>query len=442
MNKNMSKLFVFAVIAMYMVVPAAFAEDVTASLGGDDVADLNDIAEDSDAEDASEAGITPDSPFYGLDVAMDNVGLMLTFNKAKKAEKKLQIANERLKEAKMMGLGNNLDAMEKAKIRHDEMLLSAEDDIDAIGTGDETEALKTNMKIKTMLQMHKQEVSDVEQELTLRVRGRLTAAQQENLDAFLGSMKGSLNSVDVKVQNREEKIKAVMKKTRNMSDAEIEDEFENYNMAAAGEHLGDKTENLISQADKAVLHAEDLIAKKEEAVKNVTYAKEQLEDAKLILAKAKAEYADGNIEDAVELAFKAKRLAIYAASGFSIEKLMNTPVKDNPDFNEMKERIMERKEVMIQEQRKVREQIEEHIGNLEDDFDSVSDDTLNDLDGNVTEDDSENGSDDVTGDDVNETSDDLDNGSDDENDTVSGNSSSDENVTLSGNSENTNANTV
>ena len=438
----MSKLFVFAVIAMYMVMPAAFAEDVAAGLGGDDVAVLNDIAEDSDAEDASEAGITPDSPFYGLDVAMDNVGLMLTFNKAKKAEKKLQIANERLKEAKMMGLGNNLDAMEKAKIRHDEMLLSAEDDIDAIGTGDETEALKTNMKIKTMLQMHKQEVSDVEQELTLRVRGRLTAAQQENLDAFLGSMKGSLNSVDVKVQNREEKIKAVMKKTRNMSDAEIEDEFENYNMAAAGEHLGDKTENLISQADKAVLHAEDLIAKKEEAVKNVTYAKEQLEDAKLILAKAKAEYADGNIEDAVELAFKAKRLAIYAASGFSIEKLMNTPVKDNPDFNEMKERIMERKEVMIQEQRKVREQIEEHIGNLEDDFDSVSDDTLNDLDGNVTEDDSENGSDDVTGDDVNETSDDLDNGSDDENDTVSGNSSSDENVTLSGNSENTNANTV
>ncbi len=450
MNKNISKLFVFAVIVMYMVMPAAFAEDVAAGLGGDDVAVLNGIAEDSDAEDASEAGITPDSPFYGLDVAMDNVGLMLTFNKAKKAEKKLQIANERLKEAKMMGLGNNLDAMEKAKIRHDEMLLSAEDDIDAIGTGDETEALKTNMKIKTMLQMHKQEVSDVEQELTLRVRGRLTAAQQENLDDFLGSMKGSLNSVDVKVQNREEKIKAVMKKTRNMSDAEIEDEFENYNMAAAGEHLGDKTENLISQADKAVLHAEDLIAKKENMDKNVTYAKEQLEEAKLILAEAEAKYEDGNIEDAVELAFKAKRLAIYAASGFSIEQLMNTPVKDNPEFNEMKERIREKKEVMIQEQKKISERIEEHTGNLEDNLDAVSDeleDALNDLDGNVTEDDSGDGSDEGIGDDVNETSDDLDDGSDDvigddENDTVSGNGSADENVTFSGNSENTSSNTV
>jgi len=426
MKKNMSKLLVFAVIAMYMVMPAAFAEDVAADLGGDDVAVLNDIAEDSDVEDASEAGITPDSPFYGLDVAMDNVGLMLTFNKAKKVEKKLQIANERLKEAKMMAVGNNLVAMEKAKLRHDEMLLSAEDDIDAIGTGDETEALKTNMKIKTMLQMHKQEVSDVEQELTLRVRGRLTVAQQENLDAFFGSMKGSLNSVDVKVQNREEKIKAVMKKTHNMSDAEIEDEFENYNMAAAGEYLGDKADNLISQADKAVLHAEDLIAKKEESVKNVTYAKEQLEDAKLILAEAEAEYADGNVEGAVDLAFKAKRLAIYAASGFSIEQLMNTPVKDNLEFNEMKERIREKKEVMIQEQKNIRERIEEHTGNLEDNLDAVSDeleDALNDLDGNVTEGD-------------------LEDGSDDENGTGSGNGSVDENVTLSGNSENTSSNTV
>ncbi len=465
MKKNISKLLVFAVIAMYMVIPAAFAEDVAADLGGDDVAVLNDIAEDSDAEDALEAGVTPDSPFYGLDVAMDNVGLMLTFNKAKKAEKKLQIANERLKEAKMMGLRNNLDAMEKARSRHDEMLLSAEDDIDAIGTGDETEALKTNKKIKTMLQMHKQEVSDVEQELTLRVRGRLTVNQQNKLDAFLGSMKGSLNSVDVKVQNREEKIKAVMKKTRNMSDAEIEHEFENYNMEAAEEHLGDKAENLLSQADKAVMHAEDLIAKKEEAGKNVTYAKEQLEDAKLILAEAKAEYADGNIEDAVELAFKAKRLAIYAASGFSVEMLMNTPVKDNPEFNEMKERIRERKEEMILEQKKIREQIEEHTGNPEEDLDSVSDeaeDALNDLDGNVTEGDSEDGSDDVTGDDSNETSDDLDDGSDDvtgddSNETSddlddgsddvnvtadNGNDTTSENGSVSGNSENTSASIV
>ena len=455
MNKNMLKLFVFAVIAMYMVVPAAFAEDVAADLGGDDVADLNDIAEDSDAEDASEAGITPDSLFYGLDVAMDNVGLMLTFNKAKKAEKKLQIANERLKEAKMMAIGNNLVAMEKAKLRHNEMLLSAEDDIDAISTGDETEALKTNLKIKTMLKMHNEEVSDVEQELTLRVRGSLTVAQQENLDAFIGSMKGSLNSVDVKVQNSEEKIKAVMKKTHNMSDAEIEDEFENYNMAAAGEHLGDKADNLIVQAEKAIVHAEDLIAKKEEAVKDMTYAKEQLEDAKLVLAEAEAEYADGNIDSAVELAFKAKRLAIYAASGFSIEKLMNTPMNDNPEFNEMKERIRERKEVAIQEQKKVREQIEEHTDDPEDDLDDVSDESEDESDDvtgddeNETSDDLDNGSDDETGDDGNETSDDLDNGSDDvtgddENETSDDldNGSDDENVTISGNSENTSSNTV
>ncbi len=391
MNKKMLKLLVFAAIVMYMVVPAAFADDVAAGLGGDDVALLNNIAEDSDAEDASEAGVTPDSPFYGMDVAMDNIGLMFTFNKAKKAEKKLLIANERLKEAKMMGLKNNLDAMEKARARHDEMLLSAEDDIDAIGTGDEAEALKTNMKIKTMLQMHKQEVSDVEQELTLRVRGRLTVNQQEKLDAFLESMKGSLSSVDVKVQNRGEKIKAVMKRTHNMSDAEIEGEFENYSMEAAEEHLGDKAENLISQAEKAIVHAEDLIAKKEEAGRNVTYAKEQLEDAKMILAEAKAEYEDGNIEDAVGLAFKAKRLAIYAASGFSIEKLMNTPMKDDPEFNEMKNRIVEKKE------EKIRQNWGEGNGGLSDDDEDDADGDINDTDDDGSGDDNETCNNSVSG---------------------------------------------
>ena len=423
MNKKISKLLIFTIIAMYMVVPAAFAEDVAADIGAEDVAELSVIAEDSDAEDASDAGVTPDSPLYGVDVAMDNIGLMLTFNKAKKAEKKLQIANERLKEAKMMAIGNNLVAMEKARVRHDQMLLSAEDDIEAIDTGDETEALKTNMKIKTMLQVHKQEVSDVEQELTLRIRGRLTAEQKEMLDSSLESMKGSSNSVEVKVQNREEKIKAVMKRTRNMSDAEIEDEFENVNREVAGEHLEQESSDFIGQAEKAIAHAEDLIAKKEGAGKDVTYAKEQLEEAKKVLSEAEAANATGDIELSVELAFKAKRIAIYAASGFSVEKLMNTPVKDNQEFNDMKENIRQMKEQRIyevemkremeqerlryMEQENMQDMAEELVGNVEDDLDNLENET----------DDVEDNLEDV-----------LDNLG---NETVSGN---DDNVTVSGNS--------
>ena len=53
-------------------------------------------------EETEDAGVTPDSPLYGLDRAMDRIALALTFNKAAKAEKGLNIAQERLMEAKEM----------------------------------------------------------------------------------------------------------------------------------------------------------------------------------------------------------------------------------------------------------------------------------------------------------------------------------------------------
>ncbi|MEA2003864.1 MAG: hypothetical protein U9O53_02795, partial [archaeon] len=240
----------------------------------------------------------------------------------------------------------------------------------------------------------KQEVSDVEQELTLRVRGKQTAEQKEMLDSFLESMKGSSNSVEIKVQNMEEKIKAVMKRTRNMTDAEIEDEFENVNREAAEEHFEQESSDFIGRAEKAVAHAEDLIAKKESAGKDVIYVKEQLEEAKRVLSEAEKANASGDIELSVELAFKAKRIAIYAASGFSVEKLMNTPVKDNQEFNEMKENIrqmkeqriyntemmqeMEQEKLRYMEQEKLRKKAEDRIGNVEDEA-SDAEDNLEDV---------------------------------------------------------------
>ncbi len=53
-------------------------------------------------EELPDAGTTPDSALYGLDKAFERIGLALTFNKAAKAEKRLQIASERLAELKAM----------------------------------------------------------------------------------------------------------------------------------------------------------------------------------------------------------------------------------------------------------------------------------------------------------------------------------------------------
>ncbi|MCK4927570.1 MAG: hypothetical protein KAS11_03820 [Candidatus Aenigmarchaeota archaeon] len=160
MKKNISKLLVFAIITMYIAVPTAFAEGNAAGPGENDVA--NNLADNINSESASIAGITPDSPFYGIDVAMDNIGLMFTFNKEKRAEKRLQIADERLKEAEMMAAANNIEAMERARLNHEKMIQSAEMDRQAIGTGNGTQ---TNTMLNKM--------SDAGQKITSRVREML-----------------------------------------------------------------------------------------------------------------------------------------------------------------------------------------------------------------------------------------------------------------------------
>lgn len=54
------------------------------------------------AEELPDPGVTPDSWLYGLDRAFERINLALTFDRAAKAEKHLQIASERIAELKAM----------------------------------------------------------------------------------------------------------------------------------------------------------------------------------------------------------------------------------------------------------------------------------------------------------------------------------------------------
>lgn len=71
-----------------------------------------------------DAGTTPDSALYGLDKAFERISLALTFDRAAKAEKRLQIASERIAELKAM--------TEKGKPEHNEKLMEeSEKEMDA-----------------------------------------------------------------------------------------------------------------------------------------------------------------------------------------------------------------------------------------------------------------------------------------------------------------------
>lgn len=62
------------------------------------------------------AGITPDNLIlWGLDIFIERIQLLLTFNQTKKLELRLEIANERLAEMEVMFAKNNTEAAEKAE---------------------------------------------------------------------------------------------------------------------------------------------------------------------------------------------------------------------------------------------------------------------------------------------------------------------------------------
>lgn len=65
-----------------------------------------------------EPGTTPGSLLFGLEQAQESVSLALTFNPEKKAEKRLQIAQERLAEAQKLTENNDSRNAEKAVQMH------------------------------------------------------------------------------------------------------------------------------------------------------------------------------------------------------------------------------------------------------------------------------------------------------------------------------------
>ena len=75
------------------------------------------------------AGTTPDSFLYSFDKAIERVGLALAAGKLKKAEKKLEIANERIAEMEKMIDKGNTKFNEELLAEYRLMLDQAEDDV-------------------------------------------------------------------------------------------------------------------------------------------------------------------------------------------------------------------------------------------------------------------------------------------------------------------------
>src|SRR3989338_8552512 len=145
-------------------------------------------APDSAELDDTDAGITPDSAFYGLDNAWEKISLAFTFNKEKKAEKELKYARERLREVKLMVEENKLDAVQKAEERHRKLIENVRARMDEIGEDDE-EDLETNLEFENEIEEQEAEVDEIKTKI--EIKGDLSAEQRKLLDKLIESLKAN-----------------------------------------------------------------------------------------------------------------------------------------------------------------------------------------------------------------------------------------------------------
>ncbi|MCA9477997.1 MAG: hypothetical protein KC535_02525 [Nanoarchaeota archaeon] len=165
-----------------------------------------------------EAGTTPDSPLWGLDVAFDKLSLALTANDQKRADKALAIAEERLSEIKQMVEEQKLEQSEKAKVQHDQIIEKLELQLEKPESGDDQEQYQRQIEIETKLQEHKENVEAFKAKI--EIEGELTPDQQEKLDALLASLGDRVNQVEIKIKNQKDETKLRLEAT--LSDEQIE----------------------------------------------------------------------------------------------------------------------------------------------------------------------------------------------------------------------------
>ena len=249
-------------------------------------------------------GVTPDSFFWGLDKALDQLSLLLTTGDADKARKGLEIAEERLAEIREMVEENKLEAANKAKEEHGKNLLKVKEDIKLIERDDSLEEIKDVIEIEKELEEHDGKVEETFSGLKVKIEieGEITQQQKDLIDSILNSLQGQTGDVEIEIKNKKNKIKIEIERETGKSEEEIEIEIEDI-----------EKEKGIKKQEKA---SEEIEEAKEELDEFLKEAKEEgievsqdlMNQFNSLIEKATNEFELGNFVEARKLAKQAERL--------------------------------------------------------------------------------------------------------------------------------------
>lgn len=284
----------FGILCLLLLSALGVAEDVGADANVQAVVDADTTVTD--------AGLTPDSLLYGIDVALEKISLALTSNPQKKIAKGLAYAQERLLEIRAMIEAKDLAHAEKAVKVHGDLFSSLEDSIDS-GSSNSSEELAYSVALEMALEKHKEKIKDIED--TLDFEDALAASLAADLD-------GQTSAFGMKIENHKEKAKAKVHQDGGDEDAEEEE-------ASLALGLHDKEQK---NAEKALEHAEEQLTGAQRKIdletskgSNSSTALTFYMLANESYTQALAAFASGDFSLAEDLADQAKDLAISARLG-------------------------------------------------------------------------------------------------------------------------------
>lgn len=248
------------------------------------------------------AGLTPDSWLYGIDVALDNINLALTFDQTEKARKGLNVARERLMEVREMINENRLEAVQTAQREHGNALDVAQNSVKGIERVNSTEEIEEEIEIEKELEEHKTEIETVKGELKVKIEieGEITPEQQALVDSVLASLEGKVGEVEIEIENEKNKTKIKIEQETGKSSEEVEDEIEELeeNKGLKGirrEKAWDKIKDVEEEINKTIEELDEL---------NVTDG--NITSVSNALAEAKDAYSTKDFKEAIRLAEQAE----------------------------------------------------------------------------------------------------------------------------------------
>ena len=328
----------------------------------DNETETDDESDDTESEDEEEsevdAGSVPGDTFYGLDRAMERISLALTFNKAKRSEKALKQAQERLMELKQLELEGDAEKLrERARENYAKALGKVEDEVEELeSTDDSTENYEELAKMQRGMMSLSERSEAIKNAILERHGENMTEEQIAHLEEVFNKIQEKRSEVEQKIEDKKEAAKIRYKASSGANDYETEDEFEDIDRRYGvngrfrnedGNQTGNLTQLKLEQMQERIL---DMQFKAEERVQDAIDRAEELgipeelvNEYLDLMEKANAAIEDGDLELAKDYFEQVKDVAddIKDYLEEHIEEHNETYQEMREDYREMREDMRE-----------------------------------------------------------------------------------------------------